>query len=49
LLDRIRAWLSDRKHGNFLTAPDAPIEQTSVAFDIRITHDIPPRSEASTS
>jgi FAD/FMN-containing dehydrogenase len=33
LLDGIRPWLSDRKHGNFLTAPDAPVEQTRLAFD----------------
>jgi FAD/FMN-containing dehydrogenase len=33
LLDGLRPWLSDRKHGNFLTAPDAPVEQTRLAFD----------------
>ena len=33
LLDGLRPWLSDRKHGNFLTAPDATAEQTRLAFD----------------
>jgi len=33
LLDGLRPWLSDRKHGNFLTAPDASVEQTRLAFD----------------
>ena len=33
LLDGLGPWLSDRKHGNFLTAPDAPAEQTRLAFD----------------
>jgi FAD/FMN-containing dehydrogenase len=33
LLEGLRPWLSDRKHGNFLTAPDAPAEQTRLAFD----------------
>jgi FAD/FMN-containing dehydrogenase len=33
LLDGLRPWLSDRKHGNFLTAPDAPAELTRLAFD----------------